>query len=641
MIRLCIAIALAWLGTTPVLAAQRLLHPMFQDHAVLQRDKPISVYGMAAPGATVKVTLASASTETRAGKDGRWRLILPAMAAGGPYILRAESGSTTEQISDLLVGDVFLCTGQSNMQLSVARAQNAELEIRNATDSSIRQLTIATHESLTPLSTFATPVEWMVASPGTASRFSASCFFFARELRKTQQVPVGLVVSAWGGSRVRAWVSEASLRKLGVFNDDLDMLSLYRKNPQGAQRRWDAVWESWWLTHSKERPWEDSFSTSHWAEAPAALGPWALWKSDSPDGFVGQMWMRTSVSLTAAQAKQSAVLDLGAVNEEDKSWINGKGVGGTSWSRAARHEIPRGVLRAGENSITTNIFCSWRNCGMSGPAETRAIRFADGSSVPLSNVWRYAQVPDLIAPQIPWGPTHGVSMDYNGMLAPIGAYGVRAAIWYQGESNIYFAATYQATLAAMMADWRRIFGPNLPFIIVQIPNYGPLTTKPMESGWSEVREAQRRAALADPHASYVVTIDIGGARELHPVNKQDIGRRIAQAARHIVYGEKIPPSGPKPAAVTRRGAELVVSFADVTGGLAAVSGNPNAFEVCEAARGSCHYVNARIEGGEQVVLDVPPQVTPSRVRYCWGDSPVCTLSDTSEAPATPFELAVQ
>jgi sialate O-acetylesterase len=613
---------------------------MFQDHAVLQRDRPIAVYGAAEPGATVKVTLASASVETKAGKDGHWQLSLPAMTAGGPYTLRAESGGAAEQISDLLIGDVFLCTGQSNMQLTVSRVQNAEMEARNATDSNIRQLTIATHESVSPLSTFATPVEWMVASPGTASRFSASCYFFARELRKAQQVPVGLVVSAWGGSRVRAWVSEASLRKLGLFNDDLDMLALYRKNPQGAQRRWDAKWESWWLAHSKERPWEDSYSTSNWAEAPAALGPWALWNSDSPDGFVGQMWMRTSVTLTAAQAAQPAVLDLGAVNEEDKSWVNGKGVGGTSWSRAARHEIPKGVLRAGENSITTNIFCSWRNCGMSGPAETRAIRFADGSSVPLSNVWRYAPVPDLIAPQIPWGPTHGVSMDYNGMLAPIGPYGVRAAIWYQGESNIYFAGTYQATLAAMMADWRRVFGADLPFIIVQIPNYGPLPTKPVESGWSEVREAQRRAALADSHAAYVVTIDLGAAKELHPVNKQDVGRRIAQAARHIVYGEKIPPSGPRPVAAARHNGQISVSFTDVTGGLAAVSGNPNAFEVCEAARGACRFVNARIDGNDRVVLDIPPQVTPTRVRYCWGDSPVCTLSDQSELPATPFELAV-
>ncbi|HEX2758923.1 MAG TPA: carboxypeptidase-like regulatory domain-containing protein, partial [Rhizomicrobium sp.] len=461
MIRLCIAIAFTWLSALPALAAERLLHPMFQDHAVLQRDKPIAIYGAAAPGATVKVMLGAATGETKAGKDGHWQLSLPAMAAGGPYTLRAESGGTAEQASDLLIGDVFLCTGQSNMQLTVSRVQNAELEARNATDSNIRQLTIATHESVTPLSTFAAPVEWMVASPQTASRFSASCFFYARELRKAQQVPVGLVVSAWGGSRVRAWVSEASLRKLGIFNDDLDMLALYRKNPQGAQRRWDATWESWWLTHSKERPWEDTYSTSNWAEAPVALGPWALWNSDSPDGFIGQMWMRTSVNLTAAQAAQPAVLDLGSVNEEDKSWVNGKGVGGTSWSRAARHEIPKGVLRAGENSITTNIFCSWRNCGMSGPAESRAIRFADGSSVPLSNIWRYAQVPDLIAPQIPWGPTHGVSMDYNGMLAPIGPYGVRAAIWYQGESNIYFAGTYQATLTAMMADWRRIFGADL------------------------------------------------------------------------------------------------------------------------------------------------------------------------------------
>jgi sialate O-acetylesterase len=629
---------------TPAIAADApLLHVMFQDHAVLQRDKPIPVYGQAAPNTTVTVKLGTETATAKADKAGQWRATLAALPSGGPYTLEARSSTTTQSVQDVLIGDVFLCTGQSNMQLAVRAAGNATFEMRAATDGQIRQLGIATKDSLTPLSTFATPVSWTVGSPDTVGNFSASCYYFAREIKKATNAPVGLVVSAWGGSRVRDWVSEPNLRKLGQYNADLDMLALYRTNPQAAQRRWDASWESWWKANgaaaAKGNPWEPAYPVTDWKTAPTALGPWALWSGTLPDGFVGQMWLRTTVDLTAAQAAQAATLDLGSVNEEDQSWINGKGVGGTSWAKRALHDIPAGVLHAGANIIVTNIFCSWRNCGMSGPAEARAIRLKDGSAVPLSNPWRYAEVPNgLIAPQLPWGPTHGVTQLYNGMIAPIGGYGFKAAIWYQGESDIYFSGQYQATLAAMTGDWRDRFGADLPFLIVQIPNYGPRPTAPVESVWSEVREAQRRAAMADAKAAYIVTVDIGDATNLHPSNKQDIGRRLAIAARHIVYGDATPPAGAVPGAARRSAYGVVIPFGQITGTLAAWSGQPNAFELCGSAAGSCRYADARIDGTTVVVKADATDAT--RIRYCWGDSPTCTLTDTSGLPVTPFELTI-
>jgi sialate O-acetylesterase len=639
------ALFLAGLGlATPAIAADApLLHVMFQDHAVLQRDRPIPVYGQAAPNTTITVRLGTQTATAKADKTGQWRTTLAALPSGGPYTLEAISGTATQSVKDVLVGDVFLCTGQSNMQLAVRAAGNATFEMRTATDGQIRQLGIATKDSLTPLSTFATPVSWTVGSPDTVGNFSASCYYFAREIKKTTNAPVGLVVSAWGGSRVRDWVSEPNLRKIGQYNADLDMLALYRTNPQAAQRRWDASWESWWKANgaaaAKGNPWEPTYPVTDWKTAPATLGPWALWTGNSPDGFVGQMWLRTSVDLTAEQAAQAATLDLGSVNEEDQSWINGKGVGGTSWSKQALHEIPAGVLHAGANIIVTNIFCSWRNCGMSGPAGTRAIRLKDGSAVPLSSPWRYAEVPNgLIVPQLPWGPTHGVTQLYNGMIAPIGGYGFKAAIWYQGESDIYFNTQYQATLAAMMGDWRGRFGADLPFLIVQIPNYGPRPTAPVESVWSEVREAQRRAANADARAASIVTVDIGDATNLHPSNKQDIGRRLAIAARHIVYGDATPPAGAVPGTARRTADGVVIPFGQITGTLAAWSGQPNAFELCGPAAGSCRYADARIDG-KTVVLKADA-ADATRIRYCWGDSPTCTLADTSGLPVTPFELAI-
>jgi len=616
---------------------------MFADHAVLQRGAPIPVYGTAKPGADVSLQLGTATAFAHADASGQWRTTLPAVPAGGPYTLRAASGGDTQEIHDVLVGDVFLCTGQSNMQLSVRRAANADSEIAAATDREVRELVVDRVPSPIALKTFPSPVAWKVESPQTAGDFSASCFFFARELRKAVKTPVGLVTVAWGGTRIRGWVSGPTLRAQGFFDDDLDMLALDQRDPAAASRRWDAAWESWWRAHGKGEPWKEDASA--WPVAPAALGPWNDWPGLSlPEGsaepgvgFVGQMWLSTKVHLTASLAAQAATLDIGRINEEEKSWVNGQGVGGSSQEPDARHDLPHGLLHEGDNSITLNIFCSWRNCGLTGPAATRAIRFADGSSVALDQPWHYQPVDTLIAPQIPWGSMHGVGLQYGGMISPIGPYGVKAAIWYQGESNIYFAQTYQAELAAMMADWRKQFGAALPFLIVQIPDYGPTPTQPVDSLWSDVREAQRRAAEADTHAALVVTVDIGDPKLLHPANKQEVGRRLSIAARHLVYGEPLAPSGARVVSARRSGDAVTVAFRDVTGALSAYNGQPNAFELCDATT-NCHWARAAL-AGDHVTL--PDAGNATRVRYCWGDSPVCTLSDGSALPAGPFEIPIQ
>ena len=631
-------LVLALLLSSPA-AAQTLLHPMFADHAVLQRDQPIRIYGQARPGTEIRVQLGNAGATARAMAGGQWSGTLPAMPAGGPYSLQVSSGGETQLVNDVLVGDVFLCTGQSNMQLSVRRAANAEAEIAAATDGQVRELAVDRVASPVTLASFSTPVAWKVESPQTAGDFSASCFYFARELRKAAKVPIGLVTVAWGGTRDRGWVSEPGLRALGYYNDDLDMLALYRRDPDAASRRWDTVWEAWWRSHARDEPWKGD--TSPWPVAPESLGAWNDWPGLSlPDGegepgvgFVGQLWLSTHVNLTAAQAAQPATLELGRANEEEKSWVNGQGVGGSSQQPNAQHALPHGLLHAGDNSITLNIFCSWRNCGLTGPASTRVIRFAGGGSVALDQPWHYKPVEALIAPQLPWGPMHGVGLQYNGMIAPIGPYGIKAAVWYQGESNIYFAQHYQATLAAMMADWRRQFGAGLPFLIVQIPDYGPTPTQPAESLWSDVREAQRKTAEADAHSALVVTFDIGDPKVLHPTNKQEIGRRLSIAARHLIYGEKLAPSGARAVAAVRNGDSVAISFKDVTGSLTAYNGEPNAFELCDAA--SCRWARASLKDGQVVLAGAG-----TRVRYCWGDSPICTLSDASGLPAGPFELPV-
>ena len=627
----------------PAPAGPQLLHPMFQDHAVLQRDRPISIYGEAEPGAAVTVTLGTLSAQARAGADGRWRAKLPAMPAGGPYSLSATAKGQTRTAQDVLLGDVFFCAGQSNMAFSQRQAQGAAEDARAAVDGQIRQLTISTNASLTRLESFATSVRWVVGSPETVGSFSAACYYFVRELKKTVNVPMGMVVAAWGGARVRNWVSEGELRRAALDTADLDMLVLSRTDQQAALRRWGAKWEAWWsstLPHAG-RPWMPDYDDTSWKTAPPALGAWALWNGTSPDGFVGQMWMRTTVTLTAEQAaKPGAALDLGAVNEEDETWINGKDVGASSFANRTQHAIRSGILKEGVNVIATNIFCSWRNCGIRGPAENRAIHFGDGTSARLSNPWRYQEVPDSrIAPQLPWGPTHGVTMDYNGMVSPIGAYGFRGVVWYQGESDIYFAGQYKVTLLVMMADWRRHFEqPELPFLIVQLPNYGQPSPQPTSSVWADVREAQRQAALQDKHAALTVNVDIGDAANLHPTNKAELGRRLALAARKLIYGEPVPPSGAVVDSVKRRGSEVVVTFRDVTGALSSRGTQPTGFELCGTGQSSCRSTVMRIENATVVLPDAG---NATRIRYCWADTPACALSDASGRPAGPFELPIR
>jgi len=645
--------SLCWPLLTGVLAASHaprsgqaplLLHPLFQDHAVLQRDRPIAVYGDTVPGAAVTVTLASATAEARADANGRWSARLPALGAGGPYTLTATANGETKTARDILVGDVFFCSGQSNMAFSQRQAQGAADDARSAADAAIRHFNVPGAASLTPQRTFAGAPHWIVASPETVGGFSAVCYYFARELKKTVDVPIGLVTAAYGGARLRNFTSEETLRRLGLEAEDLDILDLYRADQTAAIRRWGTKWESWWTAAraTDGRPWTVEYDDRSWKTAPAALGAWALWSGTNPDGFIGQMWMRTTVTLTPEQAATNgATLDLGSVNQEDETWLNGTYLGASSFGNRTRYAIQPGRLKAGVNVIATNIYCGWRDCGLRGPAENRAIRFGDGSGVPLAGPWKYQEVPDgLVGPRLPWGSVHGMTQLHNGMIAPLGAYTFRGAVWYQGESDVHFSSSYyKSTLLGMMAEWRRQFeDPRLPFLLVQLPGYGPIPSQPASSTWARLRDAQRQTAGADDRAALAVTLDLGDPADLHPTNKREVGRRLSIAARHLVYGEHIPPSGPVVGSARRQGPDVVLAFRDVTGALTLRPASPGGFEVCGDTPASCRWVEAHVDG-RSVMLSNARGAT--RVRYAWGGSPPCPLTDESGLPAGPFEVEIR
>lgn len=628
--------------------AKPLLGPLFVDHAVLQRDRPINVWGEADPGQTVTLTLAASTATATADAKGRWRAQLAPLAAGGPHTLSARSGTREQKISDVLIGDVWLCTGQSNMVWNVRASLNGRAEVAASANNAIRQITVPMVSSTSARTDFDKPLEWKIASPDTTGDFSATCYFFTRELAKSQPVPQGTIVSAWGGSKIQPWMSEAAIRSLGGYDSQLAVLETYRGDPIAAAQRWGEVWQRWWLAQTSvtrgTTPWLLGRESGNWQPAPADMTPWESWGVPQLATYNGMLWYRARVKLTAAQAKLPATLSLGLVDEVDLTWVNGRTIGSSGCCPERNYTIPAGLLKAGDNLVVVNDVDTYASGGMYGPAEKRALVFGDGTRVPLTG-WEYQIAPPgLDAPlRSPWEATAGVSMIYNAMIAPLSNYSLRGVAWYQGESNtsVPEGRQYQAQLAALMADWRRQFEAPLPFLIVQLANYGPMAPKPVESGWALTREAQRRAVAADGNAGLAVIIDIGNRDDVHPTNKQEVGRRLARAARHVVFGEKISPSGAQPAGASKQGGAVQVTLADFEGDLVAYnSKDPSAFELCGAAEGSCRFVSARLEGGGKVSLDATGIPAPTRVRYCWADSPLCNLYDGAALPVGPFEITI-
>ena len=623
-------------------AAPRLLDPMFADHAVVQRDRPIAVWGEAAPGTKVDVAFGSGHAQATAEADGTWRATLSAIKAGGPYELTASAGADRVTAKDILVGDVFMCSGQSNMEWPVGASVDGKDEVARSADDGIRLLTIPQYSSPVPLARLPQPADWKLAGPDSTGDFSAVCFFMAQALRQSHKdVPLGLIDNSWGGSAISAWLKPDAYVATGGDAKNAALVPLVVTDPVAANRQWGDIWQDWWAKHAKDpaeaTPWaRDYRPDAHWHPVPV-VDRWSKWNLPALDKFVGLMWYRTTVTLTAAQAAQGATLLIGPVDDVDQTWVNGHAVGTGNGTEQRRYALAPGTLVAGENVIVVNDANTWGDGGMSGPADTRAILFADGSRVGLDGHWLYRAVTEFrdLPPRAPWGGIAGVGTIQNGMVAPLGVYGLKGAAWYQGESDAYSQLGYEPKLRALISQWRSTIGKDLPVAVIQLPYYGSTTPPPTHSDWAGLREAQRRAVEGDSHAALVVTIDLGDAGNLHPPAKRPVAMRLARAMERIAYDSPMPPSGPRPMSARRDQDRIVIVFADNDGKLQ--PGDAAPFELCGVADESCHVVTGNVDG-TRVILPADPAAT--RVRYCWADSPVCTIRD-STLPAGPFELPIQ
>lgn len=623
-----------------------LLSPIFQDGAVLQRDEPVQIWGTATPGDTVQVIVAGTTASSVVDEEGSWSAELSAMPGGGPHRLIARSSSGQVQIlSDVLFGDVYLCSGQSNMEFPVQRSLNSGAAMGSPPNDRIRMLTVDHAHSATPQETLPTPVAWETASPETVGDWSAVCYYFAQDLQQHVDVPLGLLHSSWGGTSITAWMSSEALSSVGGHDDRLQLLADYANDPQSAQQTFGTQWEKWWGDVSGDaagaEPWQPQTGTQ-WPQAPDELRSWKNWGKPELATYNGTLWYRTTVDLTAEQAARDAVLSLGVADDVDQTWINGEIVGNTfGWGLPRTYSIPSEQLQEGTNVLVVNVLNTWGSGGLLAAPPSRALLAGMGDRLPLED-WQYKKPATDIGypPRTPWEPISGLSTLHNAMLAPLHDYGLRGALWYQGESDTDMSGAYREHLNGLKTQWREQFGENLPVLVVQLANFGEQPTQPTSSNWAAVRDAQRRATQGDPNAGLAVTIDIGSPYNIHPTNKKQVGHRLSHAGRHIIYDQDVTPSGPLPTRATRQDDGIAVPFTHVEDTLVAYSHNaPIGFELCGPDPGNCRYANAEIDGS-RILLTGDELEEATRVRYCWADSPVCTLYDEEGLPASPFELEI-
>jgi sialate O-acetylesterase len=615
---------------------------VFGDGMVLQRDRPIAIWGTAAPREEVTVTLADAVESAETDATGRWKVVLPAMTAGGPHEVTLEvADGPALSLEDVLVGDLWLCSGQSNMAYPFASSSGQYGQPVGAYET-IRMFTVQRDSHPQPRTEFTQPPEWRVADADSIPEFSAVCFFFAQELQKTHDVPLGLIHSSWGGSAIEAWMSTAALEQAGGYDPQLELLQHYTVDAQDATARFGMIWEDWWrrTVSTSELPWASD--TSGWKAVPAMLD-WKAFGDETLADHDGMLWFRKSFDLTAEQAQQKAMLSLGGIDEVDVTWINGRFVGTEfGWGTERTYAVPDEVLQAGQNSVVLNVLSTWGSGGMLGPQEGIQLTFGDGESHSLGDGWQYQMVPAEfgLPPRAPWESIGGLAGLFNAMVAPLEGLQFAGALWYQGESNAGDAAPYADLLTAMIADWRRRFGGSLAFLVVQLPNFGELPAAPAESGWAAIRDAQRRVAVDDPQTGLVVTIDVGDRLDLHPPNKQIVGQRAADVARALAFGKRGLVDGLSPSRAVRGANEVIVEIAPEEEKLVVVGDSkPVAFELCTDEPSRCTYANARIEKN-RIYISAPDVGHATRVRHCWADAPICNLYGASGLPVGSFEVAI-
>lgn len=639
--RLLLLVAGWAVALCPIAKADVRLPSLFGDNMVLQQRTQAPIWGWARAGERITITAdwpGARPAQATAAADGRWKAEFSTPAAGGPYTVSI-AGDTTIVLHNVLAGEVWVCSGQSNMEWTVQDCADGPAEAAAAKYPQVRLFQVPNTVSLHPR--FDSGGSWAVCAPESAAGFSATAYYFGRELHRTLGVPIGLVQSDWGGTRIEAWMSERALRPFAEYQEEFNTIDIARDPARRAQLEYEQA-HGWWERVAAA---EEMTPARGWATASLDDAAWkstdvpGLWKEDELAAFDGLAYFRLRFEVPADKAGAAATLALGPIDDRDDTYLNGTRVGGMRedgrWNTPRQYEVPAGVIVAGSNLLAVRVYDTGGPGGIFGAPEELKLTFEDGLALPLAGRWRYqvglsaAQLPPR-RPALASNPNI-VTVLYNGMIAPLVPFALRGVIWYQGESNRSNAAQYATLLSTMIRQWREDWGRgDFPFYYVQIApfDYGG------DVGQSALlREAQARA-LSLPNTGMAVTMDIGDPTNIHPANKQDVGRRLALWALAKDYGRPIVFSGPRFASMQIEGAAVRIRFDFADGGLAARGGALTHFEVAGADR---HFLPAEAEiDGDTVVVRSSAVIQPVAVRYGWCNACEPNLFNGAGLPAIPF-----
>jgi sialate O-acetylesterase len=630
------------------------LPKLVSDGMVLQRDAELKIWGWAASGEKVSIRFLNSTYRTDADDNGDWEVRLPRLDAGGPYEMQI-SASNSITIHDIMVGDVWVCSGQSNMELPMSRVSwNYPGEIEHSENKYIRQFLVPDkydfnnpQKDFTSGSLPAGQVGWRSASPENTPHFSAVAYFFGKELYEKYRVPVGLINSSLGGSPVESWISEDALKKFPQYFNEAKMFrdSTLITKIEDADRARTNAWYT--LLQKEDEGYKDpkdiwystTLNTSDW-DSMKVPGYWA----DTKLGWVnGVVWFRKEVDIPSSMAGKPAKLMLGRIVDGDSSFVNGVFVGTVGYQYPPRrYDIPAGLLKTGENTICVRVIS---NAGRGGFVLDKQYAIVSGdTAINLEGEWKYrlgAEMPPLMGQTfVRWKPM-GL---YNAMIAPLVNYRIKGVIWYQGESNAGRPWDYRQLFTTMINDWREKWNEgDFPFLFVQLPNFMEAKSEPSESNWALLREAQLKT-LSVPNTGMAVTIDIGEWNDIHPLDKKDVGERLFLVAEKIAYGDNsVDYSGPIYKSMKVDGNKIVLSFENIDGGLVAKGGEKlNGFAIAGA---DTHFVwaQAKIVQGtpfgenDRVIVWSDGITNPVAVRYAWADNPVgANLFNKGGLPASPF-----
>ena len=649
MNRIIVCVLLSLFGSA-MLSAQVKLLPIFSDNMVLQQRVKAPIWGETLPNKTVEIITSWNKKKYTALADekGKWIVKVDTPSAGGPYTITISDGKPV-MLSNVLIGEVWICSGQSNMEMQVegwGKINNYQQEIADAQKyPNIRLMQIKKTISTLPVTDFdATNDGWQICSSQTIGDFSAVGYFFGRDLHKYRDVPIGLIDTTWGGTIIETWMSAEALETMPALKSEVEAIKQLPVTKEGREKVYNQALENWGRAiEEKDRGFVDGKAI--WAGVDYDTNEWKTMKvpgimqEQELKGFNGIVWFRKEINIPVDWENQDLTLRVGQVDDNDFTYFNGVEVGHTEgWLSPRSYTIPKELVKRGKAVISVRVIDTGGTGGIYGPSENVFIQKSETERIELAGLWNYKiamtmkEVPAMQrnSTSDPNTPTYL----FNAMLNPLVPYAIKGVIWYQGESNAGQAYQYRELLPLMITDWRKQWGYDFPFYIVQLANFMAQQTQPEESDWAELREAQTHTLHLD-NTGMAVTIDIGEAFDIHPKNKQEVGRRLALVARAQTYGEKVSYSGPMYESYKIEGNKIRVSFKNIEKGLKVKdNGVLKGFAVAGVDH-QFYWANAVIEGN-MVVVSCPEVEFPIAVRYGWANNPICNLYNSVGLPASPF-----